>query len=503
MWFFDEENQMKTGVVATKVAGVYQLNHGHARRKHCALRACEPREPLEQQLQTQPRSKPWQQVHDELVRITKRRAELDADELRWLVEAERLQIWKPFGMVSIIDYMERILGYAPRTAQHRLQTARALSTLPETGAALRRGELCFSAVKELARVATRTTEQAWIDAVRGKNLRQVEELTSGRRRGDTPETPANPDARLHIVRLEDISGATFALFRQAQQRLTETRGSHVSDNDVLAAMATAVLSMIANDASLAEDALVDDASVGGVTIDGVPIGEMPAEGPPSSGARTTVTQSERAGRRHNGSFVSFLIGLTVCPVCKHAEQQGGGASIPVDEASLQRALCNAQHIGSLDGGKPARATRDVPPSVERFIWARDKGVCQTPGCRSCIGLEIHHIIPRSEGGTNDPSNMTLRCSSCHQAHHEGRLRISGTAPDHLVTEPVMPRGELAGTRDFHDASLRADAISAMQTLGWKPQIATHAVDTALAKIGANRPLDEILRAALQAVPRKS
>ncbi|CAN5773504.1 hypothetical protein BH11MYX2_BH11MYX2_24960 [soil metagenome] len=467
---------MKTGVVATKEASVYQLNRGHARDKHGALRACEP------QPQPQPqRTTPWQHVHDELVRITKRRAELDADELRCLVEAERHQIWKPFGMVSMIDYMERVLGYAPRTAQHRLQAARALSTLPETSAALRRGELCFSALKELARVATGSTEQAWLDAVRGKNLRQIEELTSGRRRGDSPDTPANPDARLHVVRLEDITGSTFALFRQAQQRLTEARGSHVSDNDVLAAMATAVLSMIANEAPINET-LVDDTT--------------------SPGARTTTTQSERAGRRSNGSLVSFLIGLTVCPVCKHAEQQGGGASIPIDEASLQRALCNAQHIGSLDGSKPARATRDIPPSVERFIWARDKGVCQTPGCRSCIGLEIHHIVPRSQGGTNDPSNLTLRCSACHQAHHEGRLRISGTAPDELVTQRSMPLGELAGRRDFHDAALRADAISAMRQMGWKPQIATHAVDTALATLGPSHPLDEILRAALQAVPRR-
>ncbi|HEY4176090.1 MAG TPA: HNH endonuclease [Kofleriaceae bacterium] len=478
--------EMKTANTSNDAQPAYRL---HASRKHGVLRASEPRstEPSKP-----PRSTPWQQVHDELVRITKRRAELDADELRWLVEAERLQIWKPFGMVSMIDYMERVLGYAPRTAQHRIQAGRALSTLPETSAALRRGELCFSAVKELARVATRGTEQAWIDAVRGKNLRQVEELTSGRRRGDSPDTPANPEARLHVVRLEDITGSTFALFRQAQQRLTEQRGSHVSDDDVLAAMATAVLSMIANDSSPTEEVPVDDA----------PIGEMPVDGTPSPGARTTATQSERAGRRSKSSLVSYLIALSVCPKCNHAEQQGGGASIPIDEAALERALCNAQHIGSVDGKTPARATRDIPPAIQRLVWARDKGVCQTPGCRSCIGLEIHHIIPRSQGGTNDPSNLTLRCSSCHQAHHEGRLRISGRAPDNVVTESVIPRGELAGRRDFHDASLRADAISAMRQLGWKPQIATHSVDTALAKMGPNAPLDEILRAALQAVPNK-
>jgi hypothetical protein len=46
-------------------------------------------------------------VHRNLCRIARRRAELDAHEARWLREAERLKIWREFGMVSMIDYMER------------------------------------------------------------------------------------------------------------------------------------------------------------------------------------------------------------------------------------------------------------------------------------------------------------------------------------------------------------------------------------------------------------
>ncbi|HEX2688337.1 MAG TPA: hypothetical protein VHN14_17020 [Kofleriaceae bacterium] len=74
-------------------------------------------------------------------------------------------------MVSVLDYLERALGYAPRTAQDRLRVARALGTLPELTAALAGGELAFSAVRELTRVATPTTEASWLAAARGKNLR--------------------------------------------------------------------------------------------------------------------------------------------------------------------------------------------------------------------------------------------------------------------------------------------------------------------------------------------
>ena len=69
----------------------------------------------------------WQSVDRALRTIAGRRAALDADEARWLREAEALQIWRPLGMVSALDYMERVLGYAPRTAQERLRVARSLA----------------------------------------------------------------------------------------------------------------------------------------------------------------------------------------------------------------------------------------------------------------------------------------------------------------------------------------------------------------------------------------
>src|SRR5215475_9193560 len=111
--------------------------------------------------------------------IARKRATLDADEARWLREAEALQVWRPLGMVNAIDYMERTLGYAPRAAQERLRVARALGSLPELERALSRGELAFCAVRELTRVVTAQTEAAWIRAATSKNLRQIEELVAG------------------------------------------------------------------------------------------------------------------------------------------------------------------------------------------------------------------------------------------------------------------------------------------------------------------------------------
>src|SRR5260221_7750217 len=92
----------------------------------------------------------WRTVDRALRAIRHSRAALDAEEMHWLRQAETLQIWRPLGMVSALDYLERVLGYAPRTAQDRLRVARALGALPELTAALASDELPFSAVRELS-----------------------------------------------------------------------------------------------------------------------------------------------------------------------------------------------------------------------------------------------------------------------------------------------------------------------------------------------------------------
>src|SRR5262245_49354692 len=160
--------------------------------------------------------------------------------MHWLREAEALQIWRPLGMVSAIDYLERVLGYAPRTAQDRLRVARALGSMPELTAALADGRLPFSAVRELTRVATAATEAAWVAATTGKNLRQIEELVADHRQGDNPHAPPDPEARTHAVRFE-LAAETFALLRQARLVLNDEHGEHLQADAFIAALCCAAL----------------------------------------------------------------------------------------------------------------------------------------------------------------------------------------------------------------------------------------------------------------------
>ena len=70
-------------------------------------------------------------------------------------------------------------------------------------------------------------------------------------------------------------------------------------------------------------------------------------------------------------------------------------------------------------------------SRKDYILHRDNFKCQLCG-KTHTKLEVHHIIFRSKGGTNDENNLITLCSECHKKLHEDfrngkttKLKIKG------------------------------------------------------------------------------
>jgi len=40
--------------------------------------------------------------------------------------------------------------------------------------------------------------------------------------------------------------------------------------------------------------------------------------------------------------------------------------------------------------------------------------CFNPECKSGLGLEVHHIVPRSKGGKDESENYIILCRQCHR-----------------------------------------------------------------------------------------
>ena len=427
-----------------------------------ASRACEQREER------------WRELDRELRSVAQRRAALDHEELALIREALRVQLWRPLGMTSMREYLEARMGYGPQVAAERLRVAEALDGLPVIEAALGRGALSYSAVRELTRVATRKTENAWLDACHGKNLRQIEELVAEREPGDAPTSPPKPDVRPRRVSF-DLRPATRAHLREARAMFEAERGERLDDDELIAAVCLRAL-----------------------------------EGEPATGRKAPKPR--------------YQIAVTVCRVCQQGWQNGAGREIAVPGTDVACAKCDAEHVD-----ERGRVTSEIPAATRTLVFRRDHNRCSVPGCRSAHNLDVHHIIHREHGGSHEPENLTLLCAGHHRAHHDGLLEITGRAPAIVVRWLVNIAGvddserneggalvlaerarSVAETEtDTSDARTRPHvgatdvaelARSALRNLGLPRKEAAMYVTRALAVVG-DVDIETLIRAALREIPR--
>jgi RuvA, C-terminal domain/HNH endonuclease len=427
----------------------------------------------------------WRRAHEDLSRLARCRARLDWEEGRSLLDALRSGAHLHLGFGSFGEYVERLLGYKRRSTDERLRVAEALENLPELGQALREGSMTWSVVRELSRVATPENEHAWLDVARGRTVRQIEELVAGHRPGDRPEDAYDSSLRRHVLRFE-VSADTFATFREAMAKLRRDTGSRLDDDAALLLL-----------------------------------------------ARQTLGGPTEPGR------ANYQLALTVCEECGRGWQQGRGEMVEVGSEVVEMASCDAQHLGPIDrqpgppdhsnpcedagtsdahaclerktvrvvtagerksvahvSARASRARQDVPPAIRRLVMRRDGGRCVVPGCFQGVFVDIHHVVPRSEGGDHDPDGLAVLCCAHHRALHRGQLIIEGRISNGLVFRHAD------GTSYGHVVHPRAAAIHeetfrALRSLGFRESESRRALESVRASAHVGDPsIQGILRQAL-------
>jgi hypothetical protein len=329
------------------------------------------------------RSTEWQTPHAELCRISKRRSGLDYDEGTWLLAAHRCRVHDHLGYASFAEYAHRVLGHGPHETNERLRVAGALEKLPRLSRALREGELPWSALRELTRVATAETEAEWLQISAGRTVQQIQQSVSGLALGQRPGDAPRFQFTRHVLRLE-VSGETMATFREAVAKLRRDAGGDFDDEAALLEM-----------------------------------------------ARTVLGGKRDAGR------ATYQVALSVCPRCQHGSQVGRGRRVDVGTDIIAMARCDAQDVGVVDASPSGRrshvgptrqrkrAQQTIPPATRRKVMRRHNGRCAVPGCSNATFVDVHHIDRRAAGGGHDENNLVVLCGGHHRAVHRGQLIIEG------------------------------------------------------------------------------
>ena len=107
----------------------------------------------------------------------------------------------------------------------------------------------------------------------------------------------------------------------------------------------------------------------------------------------------------------------------------GGARVGPDTVDLIGCVGRTELI-ALSGHNITQhgSTSSIRPSLRRAVLARDDG-CTIDGCTSDYRLEVHHIIPTSQGGNHTPENLATLCWFHHHvAVHRRGMRIDPQSP---------------------------------------------------------------------------
>ena len=384
--------------------------------------------------------------------------------LMLIADFDRRRGWDADGQRSCAHWLALRTGIDLGAAREKVRAARALEVLPLTSAAMARGELSFSQVRALSRVAEPDTEGALLELATGATTEQLERMVRAWKKNTRADEAAAERAR-YESRMVSVFPGDDGMY-VIRGRVTPEVGALLmraieAAGDVLFHERRAAAS-----ADTERDAAQRRADAIGLL----------AERALAAGFGNQVQSRDNDARAVDASPAIPLSGtraqryqvlLHVDRATLSANGEPGRAELEdgtrVSAETCRRLACDASivKVTHADDGSVldlARKTRTISPALRRALEVRDRG-CRFPGC----GLrftDAHHVHHWADGGATSLANCLLLCSYHHTLVHEGGWRVEWYGASRPLF--VDPRGQT----HFEG--------------GWQPpEIGTHAVESLL------------------------
>ena len=338
------------------------------------------------------------QLEDEIIAFAKRMNAVEYEFLVLVREFDLRQGWKPYCFNNCAEWLNMKCGIVTGTAREKVRVATALFDLPRISQAFAAGDLSYSKVRSLSRVATPHNEATLLEYAECATADQVQRRCQLLRNADSTASTHDVNA---IHRCRYLSRSVDGTGRMTiSVELTEEAGTLV-----MAALERAM-------ADASRDASEDDASFHARQADALVdvakaylAGEPGKTASPADHCQVVVHVDEAALRAQPG--------------------EGARSDLPIE--SIRRLCCDTSLVMVTEDveGNPldvGRKHRVVQPPLRRALIARDRH-CSYPGCSHTRWLEAHHVMHWLQGGKTSLDNTLLLCSAHHRLLHEGGFRI--------------------------------------------------------------------------------
>ncbi len=292
----------------------------------------------------------------------------------WFAEILKRRLFRKLGYSSMNQYASEELGFSVTKTGDFKRLGEKLEALPKVMEKVVSGELGYTKAREIVKVADPSTENDWLAVAKQQTRRELEATVKHAKKLAAQKRKANP-AQVELVPRGvpvappdstpvwvgfDLTPVQYARYEALMARI----GHQGNKSDLLLDMMEAYLA-----------------------------------------------NGESAPRGASGPH--YQIHVHECPTCAKATVQTPRGEMELTRAETEAARCDADIHRP---GEPNKST--IPPRIRREILARDRHQCRRKGCNHTRFLEIHHITPRAEGGSNKIDNLVTLCTACHKLLHE-------------------------------------------------------------------------------------
>jgi hypothetical protein len=363
--------------------------------------------------------------------ITKLWGHINAATYRFLTlvaELDRTLSWGYYGCASCAQWLNLKCGIGAGAAREKVRVARALEGLPKISEAFRVGQVSYSKVRAMTRVATPAIEDELLNIACHGTATHVERLCR-KFRWVEREWEAHAAETSHQRRYLNVQYCDDETVR-IQGRLPKEVGALIRK-----ALDAAMESIEDPEADVPAGTLDAEDRIGAKRADALRHLAEHYLGCESDARVSTaeryqvvvhVDQALLAAAPTSTDDDGHEPGRAVPePMCCETDD-----GIPLAVETVRRLGCDASLVGIVEGedGEPlsiGRKTRAIPAWMRRALKARDGG-CRFPGCDRTRFCDGHHVEHWANAGETKLGNLVTLCTFHHRLVHEGGYTVDVT-----------------------------------------------------------------------------
>ncbi len=425
-------------------------------------------------------------LEEAIIELCAHLSSLSSKWLELIAEFDIRGLYNQWGCKSSAHWLSLKCGISLSTGYEHVRVARKMISLPQIHKCFANGEISYSKLRAITRVATQDNQELLVDLAKlatGSQLDQIVSCFSGSLQSQDLELEEIRYKRRYLTyrydddgslvgffRLPPESGALFVRALEAakaelkRDSSTKPLSRGLSDGETSSySPAEEIRNSIGEtncDSPAEENQEIQEIqyepdspaeeirnSIGEANCDSpaqAPLDPAQADNPfGASNCDSLALISELALSKLNEiSTTGSLIRPQTSVVIHMNESNSGndGAVIQhgphISRELARRLSCDAKLVRYEDQDSNiftlnyARKRRLVTQRQKRVLQARDKG-CRFPGCKTVKYTNAHHIIHWSDGGNTDLDNLVLLCSYHHHQVHEGGVRMEKDTQGYL------------------------------------------------------------------------